>query len=100
MNFFISGVKKKLVKLSLETDCAVVGDWIRSITNHMYWTAASTPSGDSEEMLAKWLSVSNHVQNIHTGHSDQFPSCTHGELRGQQRRKRWLKPGTFLSYQK
>ncbi|CAC5386886.1 unnamed protein product [Mytilus coruscus] len=85
--------KEKMVKLSKETDCAKVGEWIKSITNHMYWVAASTPAGDGEEMVSKWLSVANHVQNIHTGHSDTFPSCKHRRLVGRDRKK-WLKPGS------
>lgn len=60
----------------------------------MYWVAASTPNGDSEEMVSKWLSVANHVQNKHRGHSDQVANCLHGELVGQDRKKKWLKPGT------
>ncbi|VDI15377.1 Hypothetical predicted protein [Mytilus galloprovincialis] len=88
------GLKKKMVKISKEKDCKEVGEWIKSITNHMYWVAASTPNGDSEEMVSKWLSVANHVQNKHRGHSDQVANCLHGELVGHDRKKNWLKPGT------
>ncbi|KAG1696945.1 hypothetical protein GQR58_006144 [Nymphon striatum] len=71
------GLKKKLFKVSKEKECEKVGPWIKSITNHMYWVAASTPSGDSEEMVCKWVSVFNHMQNIHQGHSNLFPNCEH-----------------------
>jgi len=33
---FIIGVKK-LAKLSQYKDCDIVGDWIKNITNHLYW---------------------------------------------------------------
>ena len=31
--------------------------------NHLYWSAVSTPDGDGEMILAKWLSVDNHIHN-------------------------------------
>ena len=45
-------------------------------------------------MMEKWLSVANHVQNIHSHDGDLFPHCEHGELKGRERRKKWLKAGT------
>ncbi|XP_060588191.1 uncharacterized protein LOC132743656 [Ruditapes philippinarum] len=82
--------KKKLTALSKQKDCEIIGKWIKSISNHVYWAAASTPDGDRETILAKWLSLSNHIQNIHNGHGPRFPSCLHGDLESRQ----WLKPGT------
>ena len=46
-----TGLKKKLAKLSQYKDCDIVGDWIKSITNHMYWCAASAPDGDGQQMV-------------------------------------------------
>ena len=43
-------LKKKLQKAVNNKDCEVVGEWTKSITNHMYWCAASSPDGDGEEM--------------------------------------------------
>ena len=45
------GLKKKLAKLSQYKDCEIVGAWIKSITNHMYWCAASAPDGDGQLMV-------------------------------------------------
>ena len=42
----------------------------------MYWAAASSITG--EETVAKWVSVVNHVQNIHRHDDWQFPVCLHG----------------------
>ena len=35
--------------------CEIIGNWQRSIINHLYWCVSSTPEGDSETVLAKWL---------------------------------------------
>ncbi|XP_033725289.1 uncharacterized protein LOC117315251 [Pecten maximus] len=88
------GLKKKVLALSKEKDCGELSSWIKSITNHLYWVAASTPEADADLMMQKWRSLENHIQNIHEGHGELFPKCLHPDLAGQERRKRWLKPGT------
>jgi hypothetical protein len=88
----ISGVKKKLMALAKEKECQDVSKWIKSITNHLYWTAASSREGDGELMVSKWKSVSGHVQNVHHGHEGQFKKCQHETLLHRV----WLKPGKFL----
>ncbi|XP_033107349.1 uncharacterized protein LOC117109200 [Anneissia japonica] len=45
-------------------------------------------------MLAKFDSLKNHVQNIHTGHSEHFKECLHAPIQEDGRRKKWLKPGS------
>ena len=65
--------QKKIDTLAKAKDCHVVGDWKKSMTNHLYWSAVSTPCGEEEMILAKWLSLANHVQDIHSGHCDLFP---------------------------
>ena len=67
--------------------------WIKSLVNHLYWTAASSFDQSGEHMLAKWNSVGNHIINIHSGHSQLFFAREHAELAGRDRQKRWLKPG-------
>ncbi|XP_033725378.1 uncharacterized protein LOC117315337 [Pecten maximus] len=73
------GVTKKLKKLE---GCAkkkggeVIRPWIKSASNHMYWTSMS--SGDDCGLKrAKWSSLVNHVADKHEGHSDLFPHCQH-----------------------
>jgi hypothetical protein len=51
------GLKKKLEALSKEKDCGEVKAWIKSITNHLYWSAASTPDQNGDVIVAKWKSV-------------------------------------------
>ena len=54
------------------TDCHEIRPWIKSMSNHMYWVAAS--SGDDGDLkLGKWSSILNHVSNVHEGHSVEFP---------------------------
>ena len=76
----ISGFKKKATALSQQKGCEEIAGWIKSMSNHLHWCASSTPEADGELVLAKWLSIVNHMHNIHDNHSEQFPSCVHSEL--------------------
>jgi len=58
----------------------------------MYWAAASSITG--EETVAKWVSVVNHVQNIHQHDDWQFPVCLHGPTDDHE--KKWLRPSEFI----
>jgi len=72
----------------------VVRGWIRSISNHLYWSAASSSS--EQEIVAKWVSVVNHVQNIHEHEDWRFPACLHEPIDdGDQ--KDWLIPSWLIS---
>lgn len=89
------GLKKKLQALAKLKDCSIVAEWIRSIINHLYWCASSTPDGNRDVVGAKWLSVVNHVKNVHRHANSLFPKCTHP----RKYKKRgdvvhWLTPGT------
>ncbi len=44
--------------------CEKLRRFLRSIQNHIYWTAASSANGP--ERVAKWTSILNHVQDKHT----------------------------------
>ncbi|XP_067290036.1 uncharacterized protein [Pseudorasbora parva] len=84
------GVAKKIDQLAKTRTCREVGAWKKSIVNHLYWCGASSSAG--REIVAKWKSVANHVQNIHE-HDGEFPNCLHQPLVGDQARQ-WLKPST------
>ena len=59
----------------------------------LYWCAVSS-DGDGDVMVAKWASITNHIQNIHIGHDNAlFPKCGHKQLTGRDREKKWIKPG-------
>ena len=68
--------------------------WRKSIVNHLYWVAEKG-GGDSDMIVAMWKSVTNHIQDVHDGHSQLFPVCAHGPLEGEDRDKEWLQPGNF-----
>ena len=57
-------------------------------SNHLYWCAASS-NGDGELVLKKWLSILNHVTDVHDGHGELFPSCEHGYLADRD----WIRRG-------
>ena len=94
---FILGLKKKILAASKQKDCGNLAKWSRSLNNHLYWVAASTPDGNRDLMWAKWESVENHVHNQHEGHNDLFPSCAHGILDGDEKKKKWIKAGITSS---
>lgn len=88
-------VSKKLDKAAKYADCGIISEWTKSVINHMYWSACSTEDGSADEILAKWQSVINHIHNVHTGHSDLFPSCQHDS--NATVRTKWIKSGTKAS---
>ena len=77
--------------LAKQKDFKLVGEWERSMVNHIYWCVLSTPCGDGDAVVAKWLSLENHIHNKHGGHSKLYANCTHGRLVAQVRAKKWFK---------
>ena len=66
--------------------------------NHLYWCMVSTPCGNGNVMKAKWLSLDNHLHDVHSGHSEHFPECSHGTLTENDRRKKWFRRRKYLMY--
>ena len=88
-------LKKKLQSLAKKTSCQLLRGWIKSIVNHFYWSVMSTEPGNEEMIESKWKSLLRHVQNIHHGHGEIFPSCMHTPLSDLDLRTiKWLKPDT------
>ncbi|XP_052084466.1 uncharacterized protein LOC127721708 [Mytilus californianus] len=85
------GIYKKLELKgkSLKKGYQGIARWSRSISNHMYWCAASS-NGNGEELVQKWQSVLKHCANVHDGHGDLFPNCLHGPLEDRE----WIKMGS------
>ncbi|XP_071834548.1 uncharacterized protein [Apostichopus japonicus] len=81
------GIKKKLRAAAAKKDCGLINDWTKSITNHLYWCASSSPDGDGGVMAAKWASVVNHIMNIHVHENPLFPVCSHPRLDAEGRLK-------------
>ncbi len=94
--FYLSGVKKKISAVAKLRDCENVKLWQKSIVNHIYWTAMSTPSGDGALMEAKFLSITNHIVNKHEGHGHKdFDRCEHEEMN-----REWLREGNHPKFLK
>ena len=89
------GLRKKL-EAAAKVDCNIIGHWQRSIINHLYWCVASTSSGDGELIKAKWLSLDNHIHNVHKRESKNFKKCVHGKLSGRDRNKKWFKRRKYM----
>ena len=67
-----SWINKKLEVASKETGYSWIKDWQQSFVNHLYWCAMSTDAGNGAMIRDKWLSLMNHVQNIHSHESELF----------------------------
>lgn len=89
--------KKKLQAVSRSRGLGLIEKWIPSIINHFYFSvriAASRVTSTEERgelAVAIWLSMLNHVQDQHCGHSEQYGSCEHGDLLP----RKWTFSGTF-----
>ena len=54
---------------------------------------ASTTPYNPDVVLAKWLSLDNHVHNVHVGHGSKYPVCSHGRLSPA---RKWFKRRKFM----
>ena len=95
IHFLGIGVRKKLQALGKQKECQLVTEWTKSIINHLYWCVASTPNAESDIIKAKWLSLKNHVHNIHEGHGTHFPKCAHSRLHGHRQRRKWFRQSKY-----
>ena len=86
------GIYKKLLNAGKKKGCEKVALWARSVCNHMYWCATSSPY-DQELIVSKWKSITNHVANIHEGHYQNFKKCEHGGIA----ERAWMVPGKLLA---
>ena len=71
--------------------------WKRSIINHVYYVAATAPAEDRTSYLKDmWLSIDNHIHDVHEHESELYPFCDHVHL-VYDREKEWLVRGMPLS---
>ncbi|TDH00595.1 hypothetical protein EPR50_G00190160 [Perca flavescens] len=88
---FVKGLSKKLDKVAQNKECVVLRKWLRSIKNHLYWSASSSKTGP--EKVAKWTSLVNHIQNVHKHENPIFPKCEHLDRVSRDPAK-WFQPGS------
>ena len=72
----IVGMFKKLETSGKKKKCkqvADLADLARSVSNHQYCCAASS-DGDGEMVTEKWLTILNHINNVHDCHGERLPS--------------------------
>ncbi|XP_037529185.1 uncharacterized protein LOC119406518 [Rhipicephalus sanguineus] len=77
---------KKLKSLRKSKGCTIIGKWIKSIVNHLYFVAAAG-NGDGDLIVSMWRSMLNHICNQHVGHQRPFTACLHGPLEDRE----WMK---------
>ena len=85
----LTGIKKKLARLANNKECSLIAEWIKSITNHLYWCAATGTDGD--DIVKQWKSLLHHLHNQHD-------DCYHEPLQSREERwKKWFIPGMFAT---
>ena len=74
-----TGVCKKIEAAGRSKVNASLALWAKSISNHIYWCSVTSPEGPDRDGLVKdkWVSIVNHVPDIHEGHGGRFPQCLH-----------------------
>ncbi|XP_049890721.1 uncharacterized protein LOC126383968 [Epinephelus moara] len=84
---------QKMDALAKEKDCKKIQQWQKSVSNHLYWSASSSSSG--EETVAKWTSLLNHIQDVHVHENPLFPKCLHPPSTDKNK---WLNLATKATY--
>ena len=65
MIYFLAAFKKKVSKVAKLKGCDIIGEWVRSMVNYLYWCALSTKDGDIDVILEKWLSlIKTNIEGI------------------------------------
>lgn len=88
--YITAGIRKKLAAGSKCAGCKDLAPWVSPVCNHLWWCATAS-GGNGELLAAAWSSVTNHVCNIHTGHSPLYPRCLHKDVGDKQ----WIVPGLY-----
>jgi hypothetical protein len=62
------------------SSCPELAEWIQSIKNHLWWSA-ETCGGDSEILIAKFVSIKEHITNNHSWSTPgPVQNCEHEQL--------------------
>ncbi|CAN7940107.1 unnamed protein product [Ixodes hexagonus] len=69
--------------------CKDLAHWVNPVCNHLCWCAKAS-GGDGELLATACLSITNHVCDIHMGHSPVYPRYMHKDLSEKQ----WIAPGS------
>jgi len=89
-------VKIELNKITAKRDCGVVGLWRKSTLNHMYCVAgAAADESRIDRVEAMWISLANHIHNIHKHDNPLYAMCNHPPIPDDDLSKEWLVPSEF-----
>lgn len=66
----------------------MIGEWSRSMINHLNWSVTSTEENKTDIIKEKWLSLGRHLHNKHTGHGKNYKKCSHDKIK-----RTWFKQG-------
>ncbi|XP_028519514.1 uncharacterized protein LOC114576651, partial [Exaiptasia diaphana] len=73
-------VVKKLTKKAKTKANLELKPWIRSISNHLWWSAKEC-GGDADVLVNNWVSIVNHIADKHTWkEGKKTVSCKHPKL--------------------
>lgn len=91
-------VSKVLSKLAKEKGCKVLLPWVKTCSNHLYWSATSTCDGNGQVIRAKFESFFHHIVKMHTNLPNSlFNKWAHKE---DTEERTWLNKGMNLLYTK
>lgn len=76
---------KKIDALAKKKDCAVLQKWKKSI---VFWCAASSNDDDGDLKEAKWVSITNHIMDKHSGHENPVPQVSSWQIARQGAEKK------------
>ena len=64
---------------SKRKDCSELMEWIKSISNHLWWSAA-TCNKDPYLLRERWTSIVHHVNKHSWTGANHFTKCAHSPL--------------------
>ena len=88
-------IKSKLVTKAKKKECRDLSPWIKSVTNHMWWSAM-TCDGNPQLLKEKWVSILHHTADKHDWDSTVlYNRCAHEPISPRAHRKtKWLIVGS------
>ena len=88
-------IMSKLAKKQRKGGARNCPPWIKSVTNHLWWSAM-TCEGNTELLREKWISILHHVVDKHSWDSSVLYNCgPQDPISATARRKtKWLKEGS------
>ncbi|CAB4011359.1 uncharacterized protein LOC110233295 isoform X1, partial [Paramuricea clavata] len=90
-------VTKVLTKLAKVSGNEIISEWIKPCTNHLYWSARTTQSGNGDVIWAKFSSFFSHVVNKHKNLTNLlFDKCAHAD---EIHPRKWMDEGS-IAYEK